>query len=329
MADLPGRTAAYVSTGSLPPRSQTVHIVQDAYDTYRNLDSGALSDVYPALQEVDPALFGISLIGTGGDSLSIGDALIEFPIMSVVKPFIFAVVCSEIGADAAREHIGVNGTGLPFNSLDAIHRQPDGRTNPMVNPGAIAAVSLIPGSSADERWEFILAKLEQFAGRSLLVDEEIYASASATNLRNRDITQALRERDRLFADPDETLDLYTRACSLAVTAHDLAIMGATLADGGNNPVTRQRVVDPEVCHYTLAVMTIAGMYETSGDWLYDTGLPGKSGIGGGVVTIAPGKGGLGTYAPLLDAAGNSVKGQRIAATLAKRLGLGIFLSEPS
>ena len=153
-------------------------------------------------------------------------------------------------------------------------------------------------------------------------------SASETNFRNRSIANLLQSYDRIYCDPALATDLYTRQCSLNVSAKDLAVMGATLADGGVNPLTRERVVDPAVCHYALAVMATAGLYETSGDWLYDVGLPGKSGIGGGIVTVSPGKGGLGTFAPPLDKAGNSVKGQLVAKFLSQRLGMDLFVSAP-
>jgi glutaminase len=197
----------------------------------------------------------------------------------------------------------------------------------MVNPGAIAVTSLVPGADGKEKWRFIRDGLSRFAGRELELDDEVYRSASETNHRNRSLAGLLQSYDRLYSDPAEAVDLYTRQSCLKVTARDLAVMGATLADGGVNPLTREQVVDVESCHCTLAVMTTAGLYETSGDWLYDIGLPGKSGIGGGVVTVAPGKGGLGTFAPLLDAAGNSVKGQLAAAFLSRRLGLDLFASE--
>ena len=198
----------------------------------------------------------------------------------------------------------------------------------MVNSGAIATTSLVPGEALEERWAFLLGGLSRFAGRELELDDEVYASASATNHRNRAIAQLLQDRARIAGDPRAALDLYTRQSAVRVTATDIAAMGATLADGGVNPVTGERVVSAETCRHTLAVMTTAGLYETSGDWLYDVGLPGKSGIGGGIVTVAPGKGGLGTFAPRLDAAGNSVKGQLVARDLSRSLGLDLFISEP-
>jgi glutaminase len=315
-------TEAHVSTGRLPAPEIVQAWIDEAHARYRTNAEGAASTVYPALAEVPPDLFGICVVGTSGHAYTAGDAGHEFTIMSVSKPFVFALVCGRLGPDAVRERVGVNGTGLPFNSHAAVERSDDGRTNPMVNAGAIATSSLAPG------WDFLHEGLSGFAGRELEFDEAVYASASATNARNQGIARLLQDRGRLYRDPSEAVDLYTRQCSLRVSARDLAVMGATLADGGVNPVTGQHVIDAAVCHYTLAVMLTAGLYESSGDWLYDVGLPAKSGIGGGIVTISPGKGGMGTFAPPLDAAGNSVKGQLVARFLSARLGLDLLISEP-
>jgi glutaminase len=268
------------------------------------------------------------VVGTSGSVYSAGDAEYPFSIMSVSKPFVFALVCEHMGAQAARDQLGVNATGKAFNSLAAIEESGDGRTNPMVNSGAIATTSMVPGDSFEAKWKFIQDGLSQFAGRTLTVNEEVYTSAKETNFRNQSIARLLQSFGRISMDPAEATALYTRQCSLNVTARDLAVMGATLADGGVNPVTKARVVDASVCHYALAVMATAGLYETSGNWLYDIGLPGKSGIGGGIVTVAPGKGGLSTFAPPLDTAGNSVKGQLVSEFLSQRLGLDLFASKP-
>jgi glutaminase len=259
----------------------------------------------------------------------VGDGDHEFTIMSVSKPFVFALVCQALGHERLREEVGVNSTGLPFNSLAAIERSPDGRTNPMVNAGAIATTSLVPGSDAGAKWRFISEGLSRFAGRDLAVNPAVYKSASETNQRNRSIAAMLQSVGRITGEASDAVDLYTKQCSLNVSATDLAVMGATLANAGVNPLTREAIVDAEVCHYTLAVMVTAGLYETSGDWLYDIGLPGKSGIGGGIVTVSPGKGGLGTFAPPLDSVGNSVKGQLVARFLSRQLGLDLFASAPA
>jgi glutaminase len=318
----------YVSTGHLPPSELVQTLVGDAYARYASNTDGANSQVYPALARVPPGLFGVCVVATNGSTCGVGDAQYEFSIMSVSKPFVFALVCQSVGPDEARRKLGVNSTGLPFNSLSAIEQSSDGRTNPMVNAGAIAASSLVPGATADEKWQAINQGLSAFAGRPLSLNDEVYRSASETNHRNQSTARLLQTYGRIYFDPAEATDVYTKQCSLNVNASDLAVMGATLADGGVNPLTGLRVIDAITCRYTLAVMTTAGLYERSGDWLYDIGLPGKSGIGGGIVTVAPGKGGLGTFAPPLDEAGNSVKGQLAAALLSRRLGLDLFASEP-
>jgi len=319
---------AFVSTGSLPAAADVRALVDEAYERFRAEGEGQVSQVYPALARARPELFGISVANTTGDVHSVGDAEAPFTIMSVAKPFVFALVCDAIGWEETREKIGVNATGLAFNAVEAISGDRDGRTNPMVNPGAIATTSLVPGSSPDDRWRSIVDRLSAFAGRPLGLDDEVYASASETNLRNRELVALLERHGRIYGDPAEALDLYTRQSSLSVSARDLSVMGATLADGGVNPLTRERVVSAAACGKTLAVMATAGLYETSGDWLYEVGLPGKSGIGGGIVTVSPGKGGLGTFAPPLDEAGNSVKGQQVARFLSRRLGLDVFASAP-
>jgi glutaminase len=318
----------FVSTGTLPPPEQVAALVDEAYERYRSSSEGKVSQVYPALARVPAHLFGICAAATHGAVHAAGDAESGFAIMSVAKPFVFALVCHAVGAERVRSEIGANATGLPFDSLAAIEQSADGRTNPMVNPGAIATASLVPGATVEDRWELLRSGLSRFAGRTLELDEEVFASASETNHRNRSLARALHERGRLHVDPSEAVELYTRQSCLSVTARDLAVMAACLADGGVNPVTGDQVVDADSCRHTLAVMTTAGLYESSGDWLYDIGLPGKSGIGGGIVTVAPGKGGLGTFAPLLDAAGNSVKGQLAARFLSRRLGLDLFVSQP-
>jgi glutaminase len=325
-----GRAAkpGYVSTGHLPAPEQVRALVDEAYETYKSVADGKNSEVYPALARVPSDLFGVCVVGTSGNVYAVGDAEYEFTIMSVSKPFVFALVCEALGAEEVRRRLGVNATGLAFNSLGAIEQSGDGRTNPMVNSGAIATTSLVPGATLEAKWRFIHDGLSRFAGRTLPLNEEVYASATATNYRNQSIARLLQSYERVYMDPAEATALYTKQCALNVSARDLAVMGATLADGGVNPLTKERLVEPIICHYTLAVMATAGLYETSGDWLYDIGLPGKSGIGGGIVTVSPGKGGLGTFAPPLDQAGNSVKGQLVAKFLSQRLGLDLFVSAP-
>lgn len=329
LLDLPPDSGgAYVSTGHLPPPENVRRFVDEAHARFRPLTQGQVSQVYPALARAPADLFGICVVGSDGSVHAVGDAEHPFTIMSVSKPFVFALVCDLIGATGARERLGANATGYAFNSTAGLERAPEGRTNPMVNAGAIATTSLARGKTAEERWRFLHEGLSRFAGRDLAVNEEVYASATETNFRNRSLVWMLESQGRIYCDPLEALDLYTRQCALEVTARDLAVMGATLADGGFNPISREQVVSQEVCHYVLAVMITAGLYETSGDWLFEVGLPGKSGIGGGIVTVSPGKGGLGVFAPPLDEAGNSVRGQLATQYLSRRLGLDMLVSSP-
>lgn len=326
----PGETSAesrFVSSGRLPPVESVRAALQEAHELFSPERSGTLSQVYPALAAADPDLFGLSVVSVAGEVVAVGDADAAFPVMSVAKPFVFALACAVRGIETVRRRVGVNATGLAFNSVIAVERDPEGRTNPMVNPGAIATTSLIPGAGVADRWALVHDTLSRFAGHPLAVDEETLESALATNHRNRALANLLATTQALEGDPLEAVEVYTRQSCLAVTATDLAVMGATLADGGTNPLTGESVVDPEIAHATLAVMTIAGMYETSGDWLFDVGVPGKSGIGGGVVTVSPGKGALGTFSPLLDEAGNSVRGGLAARHVARTLGLDVLASE--
>ncbi len=317
-----------VSTGDLPDRDQVEECLKAAYERYRTEQTGSVADYIPVLAEAPPDRFGICVVGVRGASFEVGDAEVEFSIQSVSKPFVFALVCEAIGYEAARDQLGVNSTGFPFNSLMAVELNEARTMNPLVNAGAIATTSLVPGDTAEQKWERVLDGLSRFAGRELSVDGEVYASESTSNLRNQGIAHLLSSYRRLYFDPDEATDIYTRQCSVSVTVHDLAVMAATLADGGVNPVTGVRVVGPEVCRRVLAVMATAGLYELSGDWLYEIGIPGKSGVSGGIVTVSPGKGGLATYSPRLDDAGNSVRGQLVTKYLSEKLGLNLFASQP-
>lgn len=317
-----------VSTGHLPPAEQVKAIVVEAYERHKSNDEGKVADYIPALAKVSRALFGVCVVGINGVVHAVGDTEHEFSIQSVSKPFVFALVCQAIGEEEARKKLGVNATGLPFNSVMAIELNKDRTMNPMVNAGAIATTSLVPGATADAKWRFIQEGLSKFAGRPLSLNTEVYESEAATNLRNRGIAKLLEGYGRMYFDALQSTDVYTKQCSLNVNAKDLAVMGATLADGGVNPITKEQVIDGAICKRVLAVLATAGLYELSGEWLYEIGLPGKSGVGGGIFTVAPGKGALGTFAPALDEAGNSVKGQRVAKELSERLGLNLFASKP-
>ncbi len=324
----PGAVRSAISTGHLPAHEVVDALLQEAYDFCKDDEEGTVADYIPALAKVPAGLFGACIVGVDGVVHEIGDTDCEFSIQSVSKPFIFALVCEALGEETAREKLGVNNTGLPFNSVMAVELNANRTVNPMVNAGAIAATSLVPGNTADEKWQFIQDGLSRFAGRTLSLNTEVYESEAATNLHNRGIAKLLEGYGRMYFDALEATDVYTMQCSLNVTARDLAVMAATLADGGTNPVTGDKVISDLHCKRVLAVLATAGLYELSGEWLYEIGLPGKSGVSGGMLTVAPGKAGLGVFAPKLDSAGNSVKGQLVSKFLSERLGLNLFASRP-
>ena len=319
---------AFVSTGAMPAREQVRALVEAAHARFREERGGRVADYIPALAKADPGAFGICVANTRGDAFSVGDAGQAFSIQSVSKPFVFALVCDALGPGEAAVRLGVDATGLPFNSIMAVELRADRTTNPMVNSGAIATTSLVAGTTAAQRWHRVQQGLSRFAGRELAMDEGVYGSEAASNQRNAGLAHLLRGYGRVYCDPDEAVDVYTRQCSLLVTARDLAVMGATLAAGGVNPVTGERVVSAGTCRRVLAVMATAGLYERSGAWLYDVGLPGKSGVSGGIVTVSPGKGAVATWSPPLDEAGNSVRGQLVTRFLSEQLGLNLFVSAP-
>ena len=316
----------FVSTGHLPPPQQTQDIIDLSYRIFRDIDEGENFAAYPALKEMPTDLFGVALATTDGRTYAAGDAETPFTMMSVAKPFLFAVVAEEIGAEDVRSRVGLNATGMEFNSVVAIELRDGHYTNPMVNAGAMATLSLAPGGRAERKWRFVREGLSRFAGRDLQVNDEVYDSVSSSNWRNQAVARLLYAHERLYFDPGAITDLYTRMSCLEVTARDLSVMASTLANGGVNPVTGERVVDDLSCQHTLAVMTTSGLYETSGEWLFDVGVPGKSGVAGGMIAAAPGKGGLASFSPPLDRAGNSVRGQLVTKHLSQELGLNIFAS---
>lgn len=316
-----------VSTGHLPTWTEVESLTAAAYERYRTLDEGDVADYIPILARADPTLFGLSVQAVNGEAHDVGDSDVTFSIQSVSKAFVYALVCEAFGHVTVKERVGVNNTGLPFNSVMALELNDGHPMNPMVNAGAIATTAMIPGATAAEQWELIRAGLSEFAGRQLVMDGEVYASEMATNYRNRAIARLLESYGRLDRDPEEMVDIYTRQCSVLVSAHDVAVMGATLADAGVNPVTGRRVVSAEVCRDTLSMLAASGMYERSGEWLFEIGIPAKSGVAGGIVAVAPGKGAIGAYSPRLNSAGNSVRGQRAIAYLSRALGLNLFASD--
>lgn len=286
---------------------------------YAAVNDGTLADYIPELTEVDPTGFGLTLSASDGYLYEAGDARTDFTIQSISKPFTYALALDLLGRDAVDERIGVEPSGDAFNEISV---DPNTKTpkNPMINAGAIAAVSLIPGASPDERFDKIREFYSACAGRPLELDEDVYCSEKATGHRNRAIAYMLTSFG-VFDDPDDVLDVYFRQCSLRVNSVDLARMGATLARGGVNPQTGRRVTGTEVVQRTLSVMVTCGMYNAAGDWVSAVGMPAKSGVGGGIVAVLPGQLGIGVYSPLLDDRGNSVRGVLVCRSLSERLGL--------
>ncbi|GAA3907772.1 glutaminase A [Microbacterium invictum] len=323
-----GDIAQRAGTGSIPDSDRIDAALAGAYERARRHDEGAVADYIPILARADAHAFGLCVAQGDGRLHEVGDTRIPFSIQSISKVFVYALLCDAIGRQRALEVVGVNNTGSAFNSVIAIELNRGHPMNPMVNAGAIATTAMLPGATTEANWHLVQTGLSRFAGRDLIVDDEVYRSESATNERNRAIAELLSSYGRIEGDPLAALDVYTRQCSLLVDARDLAVMGATLAHGGVNPVTGERVVSADVCRDALAVLAASGLYERSGEWLFDIGLPGKSGVSGGIVTVAPGKGGLGAYSPPLDSAGNSVRGQIATAYLTRALGLNLFASEP-
>ena len=293
--------------------------IQAAYARYRTLNEGKNADYIPALAEVPSAYFGIAITGPDGKVHEAGDSRQVFSIQSISKVFAAALVMQQSGNDKLANTVGVDATGQVFNSITAVEQYRGKEMNPFVNPGAIATVGNILGSSPDDVWKKILQIHSDFAGRQLEVNQPVYKSEGDTNHRNRAISALMSAYERFPMDPAVAVDLYTRQCSINVSARDLSVMGATLAFGGRNPVTGKQVIDRGHVPGLLAIMATAGMYDDSGKWLYATGLPTKSGVGGGLVGVAPGMFGIGTFAPPLDAAGNSIRGQRAITDIVEQL----------
>jgi len=249
-----------------------------------------------------------------------------FAIESVSKPFTAALVMQESGSDVILNKIGVEPTGLPFNSVMAVELLKNRSVNPLVNAGAMASVSLVKARNADEKWDKLLAYYGEFAGEKLPLNQEVYKSEADSNQHNRGIAELLFSYGRLYADPLETCDVYTKQCSVNVTAKQLAVMGATLANGGVNPITQKRCLDAQYVPKLLAVMMMAGFYDESGGWAWISGLPAKTGVGGGIVAVVPGRMAIVGFSPPLDESGNSVRGAKAIHHIVESLELNLFAS---
>jgi glutaminase len=302
--------------------------VDRAYADFKDVSDGANANYIPILDTVPSELFGVVIATRSGEIYSAGDIDYSFSIQSVSKPFTAALIMAQQGPEAVRAKIGVEPTGLPFNSKVAIEIYEDRSGNPMVNAGAIAAVSLVEAASEEERWKLVHDNIEGFAGRSLAVLEEVYTSEYETAWGNRAIANLLYNYGRLYAEPEESLRVYTRQCSIGINAVDLAMMGATLANGGVNPKTGRRMLASEHVPELLAIMAIAGFYDESGAWMFSAGLPSKTGVGGGIVSVVPGQFAIAAFSPRLNEAGNSVRAQRAIRQIAGELGVGLYGPNP-
>ena len=309
--------------------------VTDAYGTFRTLEEGRNADYIPALAHADPDLFGIAVVTPDGRIHAAGDVTTEVSIQSISKVFTMAQVIQEQGLDSVEQRVGVDATGARFNSILAVEaiRTVVGagapEMNPLVNPGAIATTSMVIGASAGEVWNRILGFHSAAAGRDLYVLADVYESESATNQRNQAIGALMLAYGYIRSNWQQAVELYTRQCAIGVNTRDLGVMAATLAFGGRNPVTGAQVIDAGKVPGVLAVMATAGLYDDSGKWLYHTGLPAKSGVGGGIIAVSPGKFGIAVVSPPLDSAGNSVRAQRAIAAISNALGGNPFAPTPS
>jgi glutaminase len=321
-------TISFAQTKTDLSKANIERLLNEAYTKFKDVKEGKNADYIKELANVDPKIFGIALVTTDGTVYTKGDISSMVSIQSVSKVFVMAQVLEELGPQAIQDKIGVDATGMRFNSIVAVELQKGKEINPMVNPGAIAATSLVAGADSSAKWKSILQKQSDFAGRQLSVNQPVYISEAGDNLRNQAIAHLLLAYGRMYFDPVQSTDIYTKQCAINVNAKDLAVMAATLANGGVNPVTKKKVVTPKTVQYTLPVMATAGLYDDSGIWYYNSGLPAKSGVGGGLLAVCPGKFGIAVVSPPLDAAGNSVKAQMVIKYVVEQLGVNPFLIEP-
>jgi glutaminase len=322
---LPMSVQAQAPRSPVAPRREVVAaVVKDAYDKFKNETRGKNADYIPYLAQVDSKLFGIAIVTTDNQVLTMGDVKYSFSIQSISKVYTLALAMEALGADNVFKKVGSEPTGRPFNSPIAVVDMPTHTGNPFVNAGAIATTSLISGKDADEKWNKILDFYGRVAGEKLTLIDEVYKSEAATNTGNKALSMLLAKYERIYADPFESVDIYTKQCSVGVNATQLARMGATLANNGINPATGEQVIKAEDVPHILSTMMMAGLYDGSGGWAWDVGLPAKSGVGGGIVAIVPGKGAIAVFAPPLDEAGNSVKAQEVIDYVSDKLHYNLF-----
>jgi glutaminase len=313
------------SKSPVAPSKQDVEaITREAFQKFKSDNTGKNADYIPYLAQVDSKMFGVAIVSTDNQTFTLGDVNYSFSIQSISKVFTLALAMEEIGPDKVFARIGLEPTGRPFNSVNAVVDMPSHTANGLVNAGAIATTSLISGSSAEDKWNKILNFYSKVAGEKLVLIEDVYKSEAATNAGNKALAMLLAKYERIYADPFESVDVYTKQCSVGVNALQLARMGATLANNGVNPATGEQVIKREDIPYILSTMTMAGLYDGSGGWAWHVGLPAKSGVGGGIVAIAPGKGAIAVFSPRLDEAGNSVRAQKVIEYVANKLNYNLY-----
>ncbi len=309
---------------SMPSATELQEVVDEAHAKFKDLKDGKNADYIPILATIPSELFAVVIVTRDGEVYAAGDADYAFAIESVSKPFNASLVMQEQGPRAVYEKIGVEPTGLPFNSKIAIELHDERSVNPLVNAGAIASVSMVKAGTEEERWSKVHGNLNDFAGAELPLLDEVYESEYKTSWSNRAIANLLYNYGRLYAEPEESMRVYTKMCSVGVTTKQLATMGATLANGGVNPVTGKRVLDEEHVPELLALMMTAGFYDESGEWSYTAGLPAKTGVGGGIVAIVPGEMAIAAFSPRLNEAGNSVRALNAINHISSTLRLSVF-----
>lgn len=300
-------------------------VVKEAYEKLKGLKGGKNADYIPFLAKIDPDLFGIAVCTPTGDVIEAGDTDYVFGIESISKVHTAVLILEQYGAEAVLKQIGADATGLPFNSIMAILMENDHPSTPLVNAGAISADSMVkPVGDADAKWKAITQNMTDLCGSELKLLDELYKSESETNYNNRAIAWLLKNYNRIYDDPDMSLDLYTRHCSMGVTAKQLAIAGCTIANRGKNPVTGKQVFKESLMPNIISLIAAVGFYEHTGDWIYTSGIPAKTGVGGGVMGMLPGVLGIAAFAPPLDDAGNSVKAQAAIQYITSELGVNVF-----
>jgi glutaminase len=312
------------SESPIPPAETLQRVVNEAFEKFRLDTSGKNADYIPYLASVPSELFAVVIVTVDGQVFAAGDTNYSFSIQSCSKVFTLAQIMQESGEEAVLKNIGVEPTGMPFNSITALGLHENRAGNPLVNAGAIASVSMVLAKSADDRWERILHNQSKFAGERLRLVDDVYNSEAASNFRNRGIAEILFNGEHLFCEPREACDVYTKQCSIGVNARQLAVMGATLANGGLNPLTLDRCVDAKYVPRILAVMTMAGFYDESGEWAYNSGLPAKTGVGGGIVAVVPGQMAIVGFSPRLNEAGNSIRATKAIGYIDEQLNLNLY-----